>query len=68
MADLLHNTFVTSAATHYGIKEWTKALAMMIKDREIKHIFLFDTVATHTVVHEKITDITSQELETLLAE
>ncbi len=68
MADLLHNTFVTSAATHYGIKEWTKALAMMIKDREIKHIFLFDTVATQTVVHEKITDITSQELETLLAE
>ncbi len=66
--DLLHNTFITSAATHYGIKEWTRALAMMIKNREIKHIFLFDTVATQNIYHHKITDITNNELEKLIQE
>lgn len=65
-ADLLKNTFVVSAATHEGISLWTQALARMIKDREIKHIFLFDTVATETITHERITDVTENELDKLI--
>lgn len=65
-SDLLHNTFVTSAATHYGISNWTQALAHMIESREIKHVYLFDTVATETITHERIKDITEDELDKLL--
>lgn len=64
--DLLKNTFVVSAATHEGIEIWTNALAHMIKNREIKHIFLFDTVATETIAHERITDVTENELDKLI--
>lgn len=64
--DLLHNTFIVSAATHYGIAEWTKTLANMITQREIKYTYLFDTVITHTEHHEFVTDVTENELDTLI--
>lgn len=64
--DLLKNTFVVSAATHEWIITWVNALAHMIKNREIKHIFLFDTVATETITHERIKDVTDQELDILM--
>jgi hypothetical protein len=38
----------------------------MIKHREIKHIFLFDTVATEKITHERIKDVTDQELNILM--
>ena len=66
--DLLHNTFIVSAATHYGIPEWTKTLANMITQREIKYTYLFDTVITHTEHHKFITDVTEHELDTLIQE
>jgi hypothetical protein len=62
----LGNTFVVSAATHEGVNLWTQALARMIKNREIKHIFLFDTVATQIITHERIKDITENELDKLI--
>jgi hypothetical protein len=64
--NLLANTFVVSAATHEGIGLRTQALARMIKNREIKHIFLFDTVFTEVVVHERIKDVTENELNKLI--
>ena len=66
--DLLHNTFIVSAATHYGIKEWTKTLANMITHREIKYTYLFDTVMTQEIHHEFIKDVTDEDLEKLLEE
>ena len=66
--DLLHNTFIVSAATHYGIANWTKTLANMITDREIKYTYLFDTVVVHTEHRKFITDVTDQEIEYLIEE
>lgn len=66
--ELLAHTFIVSAATHYGIKDWTAALATLIKHREIKYTYLFDTVTTHKITHEFISDVTESDLDNLLEE
>ena len=55
-----------SAATHYGIKDWTSELATLIKDREIKYTYLFDTVVTQEIAHTFVTDVTETDLEALI--
>lgn len=65
---LLSNSFVVSAATHYGIDDWTKALGNLIARKELRYTYLFDTVKTDEVYHEFVTDITDQEIEMLLDE
>ena len=66
--ELLAHTFIVSAATHYGIKERTSALATLIERRDIAYRYLFDTVVTQEIVHTFLTDSTESDLPMLLEE
>lgn len=67
-ASLIQNSFIVSAATHFGLEDWIQKISYLIASTELKTMTLLDRVDVDTVSHIKITDVTEQEVPFLLDE
>lgn len=68
VADILANSFVVSAATHYGIHSWISTVSTLVHTLPLKTMTLLDTVAVEEDDHRKVIDRTSQEIDFLAEE